>query len=67
MVSVQPLGTAWTIWKVARKRVGPVGASIATVAILGGMVYLAPWLAVKYPAIAAVVTKVTQGKRSVPE
>lgn len=67
MFRLRLFGTAWTVWKVARKRFGPVGALIATAVILGGMIYLTPWLAVKYPAIAAVVKKATRGKLSVPE
>jgi hypothetical protein len=52
MASLQLLGTAWTVWKLASKRVGPVGAVLVTAAVIGGMVYLAPWVARKFPALA---------------
>lgn len=52
---LQLLGTALTIWKVASKRAGPVGGALATVAIVGGLVYLRPWLIEKVPALSAVV------------
>ena len=67
MVSLRLLGTAWTVWKVARKRFGLVGAVIATAIVLGGMVYLMPVLAVKYPAIAAIVKKIQGRKLSASE
>lgn len=67
MVPIQLLGTAWTVWKVARGRFGRVGALVATALIIGGMIYLTPWLAVKSPALAAVVRKATQGKLATTE
>jgi hypothetical protein len=56
-ISIQLLGTAWTVWKMARKRVGPVRALIVTVAILGGIKYLKPRVAAKFPSLATVVTE----------
>lgn len=55
MAPVQLLGTAWTVWKLARKRFGPVGALIATAVVVGGLVYLAPRLTDRFPALAAVI------------
>lgn len=55
MIPIQALGTAWTVWKLARRRVGPVGALLVTVVIVGGLVYLRPRLAEKAPGLAAVV------------
>lgn len=55
MVSIQLLGTAWTVWKAATTRVGPVGGFLVTAAIIGGLVYLRPWLTENIPAVAAVV------------
>lgn len=66
MLPLQLLGTAWTVWKLARRRVGPLGALIATVGILGGMVYLTPWLAAKFPALAAIVTDTNRDRSPVP-
>jgi|GEM_PF-2792713 hypothetical protein len=56
MVSIQLLGTAWTVWKLASKRVGPVGGLIATAVVIGGLVYVTPRLAEKSPALASVLT-----------
>lgn len=53
--TLQLLGTAWTVWKVASKRVGPVGGALLTVAVLTGIVYLRPWLAENVPALAGIV------------
>jgi hypothetical protein len=55
MISLQSLTTAWTIWNLARKRVGPVGALLVTAVVIGGLVYLEPRLARKAPALADVV------------
>ncbi|MFD1600814.1 hypothetical protein [Halobellus rarus] len=52
---LQLLGTAWTVWKVASKRVGPVGGFLVTAVVIGGFVYLRPWLAEKVPALAGVI------------
>lgn len=49
------LTTAWTIWKLATKRVGPVGGFIVTAAIIGGLVYLKPWLDENAPAVSKLV------------
>lgn len=54
MAPLQLLGTAWPIWKIARRRFGPVGALIATAVVIGGMVYLTPRLREKFPALAAI-------------
>lgn len=51
MRPVQLLGTAWTVWKLARRRLGPVGAVLVTAAVVGGLVYLRPRLAGKIPAL----------------
>lgn len=55
MISIQLLGTAWTVWKLARRRVGPVGALLVTAVIIGGLVYLKPRLAEKAPALAGLI------------
>lgn len=55
MVPIQLLGTAWTVWKLARRRFGPVGALLVTAAIIGGFVYLRPRLAEKAPGVAGVI------------
>jgi hypothetical protein len=62
--SLQLLGTAWTVWKMARRRLGPVGAVIATAVVIGGMVYLRPWLAQKFPALATAVSDAPVEERS---
>lgn len=51
---LQLLGTAWTVWKLASRRVGPVGALLVTVVAIAGMVYLTPQLTKKFPALAAI-------------
>ncbi|GAB7011684.1 hypothetical protein JCM31271_36270 [Halorubrum trueperi] len=63
MVPIQLIGTAWTVWKLARRRVGPVGALLITAVIIGGVVYLKPRLAEKVPALAAIV-EITERARS---
>lgn len=55
MASVQLIGTAWTVWNMARKRFGPVGALLVTAAVIAGLVYLRPRLTEKFPALEAVV------------
>lgn len=67
MVSLHLLGTAWTVWKLASKRVGPVGGLIATAVVIGGLVYVTPWVAERYPALAAVVTDAKQETHSPAE
>lgn len=58
MELIKFLTTAWTIWKVATKRVGPVGGFIVTAAITGGLVYLKPWLDEHAPAVSRLVGEV---------
>lgn len=67
MVSLQLLGTAWTVWKLASKRVGPVGAVIATVVVIGGLAYVKPRVAERYPELAAVVTDAKRENHSPAE
>lgn len=55
MALIQLLGTAWTVWKVAAKRVGPVRGLLVTAIIIGAIAYLRPWLVEKVPALAAIV------------
>jgi len=64
MAPLQLLGTAWTVWKLARKRLGPVGALVVTAVVIGGMVYLTPWLAKKFPALAGIAKNAKREKRS---
>lgn len=42
MVSIQLLTTAWTVWKAATTRVGPVGGFLITAIVIGSLVYLSP-------------------------
>ncbi len=49
------LGLAWTVWKVATKRVGPVGGLVVAAVAAIGYVYLGPWLSENYPALAKIV------------
>lgn len=55
MTIPQLLTTAWMVWKVATKRVGPVGGLVATVAVMGGLIYLKPLLAENVPAVGRIV------------
>jgi hypothetical protein len=52
---LQFLGTAWTVWKVATKRVGPVGGVLVTAVVMGALVYLKPWLTEKIPALEGII------------
>jgi hypothetical protein len=55
MARIQLLGIAWTVWKAATKRVGPVGGFLVTAVVIGGLVYLRPWLAENVPALAGII------------
>lgn len=55
MALLQLLGTAWTVWKVATRRVGPVAGLLVTAVVVGGIVFLRPWLAENVPALAGLV------------
>lgn len=62
MISLQLLGTAWTVWNLARRRVGPVGALLVTAVVIGGLVYLSPRLGERFPALAGAVMDVERGE-----
>lgn len=55
MALIGLLATAWTVWKVATKRVGPVVGLVVTAVVMGGLVYLRPWLAENVPAVGRTV------------
>lgn len=55
MGTLASLATAFTVWKVASRRLGPVGGLVATVVVMGGLAYLVPRLAVKLPALGRIV------------
>lgn len=65
MTLFQLLSTAWMVWKIATKRVGPVGGLVVTVAVMGGLVYLRPWLAENVPAVGRIVGD-TESSEPVP-
>ena len=52
---IQLLTTTWTVWKVATKRLGPVGGLAVTVVVIGGLAYLRPWLAENVPAVERII------------
>lgn len=37
------LGIAWTVWKVASKRVGPVGGFVITGIVVAGYLFFDRW------------------------
>ncbi len=43
------------VWTVATKRVGPVGGLVVTAIVVGGLVYLKPWLAENAPVVGRLV------------
>jgi hypothetical protein len=49
------LGVGWTVWKVAAKRLGPVGGLVAAAIVVTGYVYLEPWLTENYPALTGIL------------
>lgn len=55
MALLQLLSTAWMVWKLSTRRVGPVGGLVVTVVVMGGLVYLRPWLAENLPAVGRIV------------
>lgn len=52
---IQFLTTVWTVWKLATKRLGPVGGFVVTVVVVGGLVYLRPWLTENVPAVGRLI------------
>lgn len=55
MSLIKLLGIVWTVWKVAAKRLGPVGGLIVAAVATVGYVYLAPWLTENYPELARII------------
>lgn len=55
MSVIQLLGVAWTVWKMATKRFGPVGGFVVTLVVVGGLVYLRPWLVENVPTVGRIV------------
>ncbi len=55
MSLIKLLGIAWTVWKMATKRLGPVGGLVVAVVATVGYVYLGPWLAENYPRVAKLI------------
>lgn len=55
---IKLLTTAWTVWKVATKRVGPVAGFVVTGAVIASVVFLKPWLDEHAPAVARIVVAV---------
>lgn len=53
MRSLELLGTGWTVWRIARRRVGPVASLLVTAGVLAGLVYLRPRLADALPGTSA--------------
>lgn len=53
------------VWKMATKRVGPVGGLVVTAVVMGGLVYLRPWLAENVPAVGRIVGD-TKSREPVP-
>jgi len=69
MALIQPLTTAWVVWKMATKRIGPVGGFVVTVAVMVGLIYLRPWLAENVPVVGRLIgdTKVSEAVPPVRE
>ena len=63
---IKLLTTAWTVWKVATKRVGPVGGFVVTVVVMVGLVYLWPWLTEKVPIMGRISGDTERSEESVP-
>ncbi|WP_171006603.1 hypothetical protein [Halalkalirubrum salinum] len=49
------LGVAWTAWKFAAKRLGPIGGLVVAAVAAVGYVYLGPRLAENHPALAKII------------
>ena len=49
------LGVVWPVWKLATKRLGPVGGLVAAAVAVVGYAYLGPWLRERYPKLASVL------------
>lgn len=67
MALLQLLSTAWMVWKVATKRVGPVGGLFVTAVVMGGLIFLRPWLAENVPAVGRIFSDTKQGESVSPE
>ncbi len=46
------LGIGWTVWKLATKRLGPVGGLVAAAVAVVGYAYLRPRLTENHPELA---------------
>lgn len=63
---IQLLTIAGTVWKVATKRIGPVGGFVVTVVAMVGLVYLRPWLTENVPVVGRIVGDTERREESVP-
>ena len=64
---IQLLSTAWMVWKLATKRVGPVGGLVVTVAVIAGLIYLRPWLVENIPAARRFVGDTSRSESVLPD
>jgi len=51
------VGIAWTAWKLASKRLGPVAGLVAAVAVVAAFVFVQNYLEEHYPALGDAVEK----------
>lgn len=54
------------MWKIATKRVGPVGGVVVTVVAMVGLVFLRPWLAENVPGAGRIVGDPEREEESAP-
>ena len=52
------LGIAWTAWKLASKRLGPVAGLVAAVVVVAAFVVVQNYLEEHYPALGEAAEKV---------
>lgn len=54
---LETLTLSWTVWKLATKRLGPVGGLGATVLVVAGYLLVMPRIRERYPRLASVVDR----------
>ncbi|MES3517465.1 MAG: hypothetical protein PPP58_07360 [Natronomonas sp.] len=52
------LGAGWTVWKIASKRLGPVGGAVVALVSVVGFALLRNYLAERYPRLGAALDDV---------
>ena len=52
---VKTLAVGWAVWKLAGKRLGPVGGAIVAMVVVGGYILISRWLEKNHPGAAQLI------------